>query len=358
MKYILILFSFLYTYSFSQKVIPFVDFNNYFRSFEENNFKVLEMQQIKEFKAGDDLVAYIDTRGNLRVYDGETRQDISNMNVNYQVSDHLMAYSIGLTLNMWDAGKLRTLTYNSNEYKVMDSIIVFEDTRFNSVSAYWNKQIFPLYTLTGDQYMPVAIGENIVAFKDNGNFYKVFWNGQIYELGVWNGSIDFQVGTDVLCFNDPTERSFAVFENGQFLNVESVYMKNYKAGRGFIVYEDLNSNLIYYKNGKKETLTNFSASFWEVKDDIVVWGENGSVYAYQDQNKLKVCPFIPADYLLKNNVFAFRNVMGGVSALVNGTVKELSNMPDAEFQIYGNAVLVKLFNSTFLVYKNGRIFQG
>lgn len=358
MKRILIVFSFLSTLSFAQKVIPFVDFNTYFRSFELDNFKVLEMQPIKEFKAGDDLVAYIDTRGNLLIYDGEVRQEISNMNVKYQVSDHLMAYSIGPTLNMWDDGKLRTLTYNSKEYKVMDSIIVFEDTRYNTVSAYWHKQIFPLYTVTGEQYMPLDIGENIVAFKDNGNFYRVFWNGQIYDLGVWNNAIDFQVGTDILCFNDPTQRSFAVFENGQFLDVEPTYMKSYKAGRGFIVYEDLNSNLMYYKNGKKEMLTNFSASFWAVKDDIVVWGENGYVYAYQNGEKLRVCTFIPADYLLKNNVFAFRNMMGGVSALVNGTVKEISTMPNAEFEIYGNAVLVKLFNSTFLVYKNGKIFQG
>ncbi len=85
--------------SLAQKVVPFVDFNYYFRTFENDNFRQLEFQRIKEYKAGDDLVAYIDTRGNLRVWDGQNRQDISNMNVEYQVSDHLMAYNIGQTLN-------------------------------------------------------------------------------------------------------------------------------------------------------------------------------------------------------------------------------------------------------------------
>jgi hypothetical protein len=352
---------FLIVFSFSlsaQKVIPFVDFNNYFRSFENENFRQLEFQQIREFKAGDEFVAYIDTKGNLRVYDGNERKDISNMNVEYKVSDHLMAYSISATLNMWDAGKLRTLTYFARDFDVKDSIIVFGDTRFNTVNVYWNKEIYPLYQLTTELYMPEVIGDNIVAFKDNGNFYKVFWRGKIYDLGVWNTAIEFQAGTDILCFNDPTTRTFAIFENGEFLDVEQFYMKKYKAGRGFIVYEDLNSNLIMYKNGKKEQLSNFSANFWEVKDDLVVWGENSFIYAFQNGVKVQVSNYTPKDYLLKNNVFAFRNIMGGVSVLMDGKVHEISNQTDAEYEIYGNSVLVKLFNRSFIVFKNGKKYQA
>ena len=340
----------------AQRVIPFVDFNYYFRTFENDNFRQLEFQQIKEYKGGDDFVAYIDTRGNLRVYDGKERKDISNMNVVYKTSDHLMAYSIGPTLNMWDDGELQTLTYFSRNYEVKDSIIVFEDTRFNTVSVYWNKQIYQIYQMTGELNMPVVIGDNIVAFKDNGNYFKVFYQGRIYDLGVWNGTIDFEAGCDMLCFNDPTTRTFALFENGQFLDVESFYMKKYKAGRGFLVYEDLNGNLILYKKGEKQTLSNFSPSFWEVKDDLVVWGENSFIFAYQNDQKIQVANFTPKDYLLKNNVFAFRNIMGGASALVDGKVVELSNQPNCEFQIYGNSVLVTLFNRSYILYSKGRKF--
>jgi hypothetical protein len=340
----------------AQRVIPFEDFNFYFRTFENDNFRQLEFQQIREYKGGDDFVAYIDTRGNLRIYDGKERKDISNMNVVYKTSDHLMAYSIGPTLNMWDDGELQTLTYFSRNYEVKDSIIVYEDTRFNTVSVYWNKQIYQIYQMTGELNMPVVIGDNIVAFKDNGNYFKVFYQGQIYDLGVWNGTIDFEAGCDMLCFNDPTTRTFALFENGQFLDVESFYMKKYKAGRGFLVYEDLNGNLILYKKGEKQTLSNFSPSFWEVKDDLVVWGENSFVFAYQNDKKIQVANFTPKDYLLKNNVFAFRNIMGGASALVDGKVVELSNQPNCEFQIYGNSVLVTLFNRSYIVYSKGRKF--
>jgi hypothetical protein len=360
----LILFAFICSFWFfanksvAQRVMPFVDFNNYFKTFDNDNFKQLEFQLIKEFKAGDELVAYLDTRGNLRVYDGKERKDITNLNVKYEVSDHLLAYSIGATLNMWDAGKLQTLTYFAGNYVVKDSVIVYEDTRYNTVSAYWNGEIYPLYTVTGEQYMPVCIGDNIIAFKDNGDFYKVFWRGKIYDIGVWTAGIDFEAGTDILCYNDPTTRTFTVFENGVFTDVEQFYLTKYKAGRGFVVYEDLNGNLIHYKNGLKNELSNFSASFWEVKDDLAIWGENSFVYAYQNDAKIRVSNFMPKDYLLKNNVFVFRNVIGGVSALMNQQIHELTMQQDAEYQIYSNAVLIKLFNNSFFVYTNGRKFES
>ena len=347
------IFFFLAISCFAQHSIPFVDFNFYFRAFQDESFRVIELQRIQGYKAGDDFTAYIDNRGNLRVYDGEKISDVTNLNVNYQVSDFLMAWNVGPTVNLWDHGFQKTLTFNGRNYSVKDSIVVFEDLRYNSINVYEKGKIKTLYTVVDELYMPVFIGENIVAFKDNGDFYKVYWNGQIYDLGVWNGDITFQGGTDILTFNDPTTRTFAVFDKGEFLDVESFYMKKFKAGRGFIVYEDLNGNLFHYQNGVKTQLSNFTSQLWDVKDDIVIWSENSYIYSFSNKVKVNVCNYMPEDYLLKNNVFAFRNIMGGVSAFVDGKVIDISNQKDATYEIYGNSVIVQLFNSSFIVLKNG-----
>ena len=355
LPFILLIFPLLLS---AQPVVPFVDFNNYFRVFENNNFQTIEFQPILSYQAGDEFVAYIDNRENLRIFNGKERKDITNLNIKFSISDHLLAYNVGTTLNMWDSGKLRTLTYFVRDYVVKDSIIVYEDTRYNSVNVYYNKQTYVLYTVAGNLYMPTTIGDNIVAFKDNGGFYKVFYRGEIYDLGVWNGEIDFKAGCDILCFNDPTQRSFALFENGNFYDVESQYMRKYVAGRGFIVFEDLNGNLWHYKDGEKTELTNFSPSFWEVQDDMVIWGENNYVFSFFQGEKKEVCNYIPKDYLLKNGVFAFRNIAGGVSAFVNGKVEEITLQNDTEYSIHGNIVLVKLFNRSFIVLKDGQIFNS
>ena len=118
----------------AQGIVPTLDFNNYFVSFQDGFFRPIEIQPIVNYKAGDEIAAYVDTRGNLKIYDGKQRIDVTTLNVDYQVSDHLMAYRIANGLRMWDAGKFTVLTNFGREFVVKDSLIVFEDTRYQALN--------------------------------------------------------------------------------------------------------------------------------------------------------------------------------------------------------------------------------
>mgnify|MGYP003346432209 CR=1 FL=1 len=125
-----------------------------------------------------------------------------------------------------------------------------------------------------------------------------------------------------------------------------------------MVYEDLNGNLWLYKNGEKIALSNFSASFWDVKDDLVVWMENSYFFAYTNDAKMEVCTYKPSSYLLKNNTLVYSTILGGVNALVDGKTYEITNIQHADYEIYGNNVLVKLPNKTSVVFYNGKRYTN
>ena len=322
MRYLIVLLSILCTtFSIGQSIVPVIDFNFYFKNFQDGFFRQIEIQLIEEFKSGDNLVAYVDFRGNLIVYDGTNKVAISNMKVEYEVSDKLMTWKIGETLNMWDENGKRTLTFNVRNYWVKDDIVVFE---------------------------------NIVAFRDNGNFNKVFWNGRIYDIDVWHSAFNFEGGTDILAFNDPVNGTFAVFDSGQFLDVEEFHMDSYKAGRGFVAYENQNGDLMYYTNGKKQKLSNFGANSWEVKDDVIVWTENSFFYGFVNGEKVEIARYIPADYELKNNTIVYRNMMGGVSAFIDGNAVDITSQMNSSYSIHGNSVLVELFNRSYILFADGK----
>jgi hypothetical protein len=345
--------------TWAQGIVPTLDFNKYFVSFQDGFFRPIEIQPIVSYKAGDEIVAYIDTRGNLKIYDGKERIDVTTLNVDYQVSDHLMAYRIAQGLRMWDAGKFTVLTNFGREYVVKDSLIVFEDIRYQALNVYWNQKVESLVTITNGVSMNASVGENLVVYKDNSNTYFVYWHGQKFEIGTYNEEVlDFQLGTDVMCFKDPYTQSFYVFDQGNFLELESFPIKKYKAGRGFVVYEDMNGNLWHYQNGQKTALSNFSSELWDVKDDICVWMENSYFFAYTNGQRVQVATYQPQAYLLKNNVLVYRNIIGGVSALVDGVSKEITNFPQADFEIYGSKVLVKLPNQTSVVLMNGKLYAN
>tara|TARA_R110002072_G_scaffold302060_2_gene483612 strand:+ start:36414 stop:37493 length:1080 start_codon:yes stop_codon:yes gene_type:complete len=358
MRVILIIYLVISSFSgFSQSVVPMLDFNGFFKSFKDGFFQQIEIQRIKEFKAGDSLVVYVDFRGNLIVYDGVKKKNLANLKVEYEVSDRLMTWKIGTTLNMWDNGEIRTLSFTNQNYTVKDNIIVFDDMQYNTVNVYYAGKVRTLYTSVGDIDPPDFVGENIVAYRDNGNFNKVFWRGRIYDLEVWHNPFDFQAGTDILCFNDPMSGTFAVFENGQFLDVEEFHVGKYRAGRGFIVYENRNNELIYYSQGIKKQLTNYGADKWQVVDDVAVWEENGFTYAMIKGVKYELANYKTEEVLLKNDVVAFRNIMGGVSALVNGKIIEITTQMNSKFSIHGSSILVELFNNSYIVYSNGRKYS-
>jgi hypothetical protein len=345
--------------TWAQGIVPTLDFNNYFVSFQDGFFRPIEIQPIVSYKAGDEIVAYIDTRGNLKIYDGKERIDVTTLNVDYQVSDHLMAYRIAQGLRMWDAGKFTVLTNFGREFVVKDSIIVFEDIRYQALNVYWNQKVESLVTITNGVSMNASVGENLVVYKDNSNTYFVYWRGQKFEIGTYNEEVlDFQLGTDILCFKDPYTQSFYVFDQGNLQELESFPIKKYKAGRGFVVYEDMNGNLWHYQNGEKTALSNFSSELWDVKDDICVWMENSYFFAYTNGQRVQVATYQPQTYLLKNNVLVYRNIIGGVSALVDGVMQEITNFPQADFEIYGSKVLVKLPNQSSVVFMNGKCYAN
>ena len=319
---------------------------------------MLEMQRITSFDAGDNIVSYIDNRGNFKIYNGETVQQISIQEVNYKHSDFLVAWKIGSGIFSYDNGVKKMLTLFGGDFIVKDSLIVFQDTRFKTLNVLYRGQITQLMQQTGDMSMPECIGENIIGYKDNGDVYRIFWNGKLFEVGGTQLEITFQAGTDILCFNDAINKTFAVFEKGNFMDIEGMYVKNYKAGRGFIVYEDQAGNLWKYQNGQKTNISDFNSGIWDVKDDVLLWNENNLFFTYYNGEKKNVCNYKPDDYVLKNNVIAFRNAQGGVSVNINGKNTVLTNQKDALYTIYNSNVLVELFNKSFLFFSEGNILTN
>lgn len=354
----LIRIAFLFcSFNIVAQITPFVDYNRYFKTLYNGNFRQLEMQAIRSFEASDHFIVYLDYRGDFRMYDGEKLETLTNQNITYKLSDGQLAWAVGTGLFCLNNGKKEMLTVFGNRYEIADSLIVYEDTRFNTLNCRYLGENIQLVQSTGELAFPLKIGDNTVVFKDNGDLIKFFWRGKSTELYVYTKDISFSCGMDVICFNDPLNQTFAVFDKGQILDVESMPVNKSKAARGFIVYEDRQGNLWRYQDGEKAQLSNFTANFWEAKDDLVIWEENSYIYTWYKGEKFKIANYIPADYKMKNGTFVFRNSLGGVSIYQNGKVEELTKQTQASYNIYDNNVVVELFNKSFVIRCEGKNYE-
>ena len=342
----------------SAQVAPFIDFSGYLNTFYKGNIRTLEFQRINSFSAGDNIVAYVDNRENFKIFDGEKVEQITVQQVKFQHSDNIVAWQIGSFLYAFENGNKKTLCANVGEFIVKDSLVVYQDTRFKTINVWYKNEIIQLMQQTGDMNMPEAIGENIIGFKDNGDIYRIFWRGNLFEVGGNAYLMEMNAGTDVISFNNSVTKNFTIFSKGEFYDVETAFVKKYKSGRGFVIYEDQIGNLWKFENANKFNVSDFNSGLWEVNDEGFFWNENNLLFTLVNNVKTQIINYLPSDFKLKNNIFAYRNNNGGVSIFYNGKNTLLTNQIESSYSIYGNSVLVELFNKSFLFYSNGETYHN
>ena len=333
---------------------PFVTMQGLFKIFQDGIVRQLEHLPPLELQIGDNIIGFISNNRDLRVYDGKKVTTLSGLVSNFQVSDNFIALQNGPILSVWHAGKGQWLTNFGRRYVVTDSLLVFEDTQMNSVQVWYKNSVQDLYTVIGDIYLPKYIGDNILAFEVIGGTHYIFHRGKMYEIDTYRQPVEFSCGRDIAAFNDPLTRTFAIFEHGEFFDLEPMHVVKFKAGISCLTYLDQNLNMWYYRSGNKTMLSNFSPDYWEANDHCVVWGEGDQFFVWDGIHKVVAAYYRPDRWIIKNNVVAFKNQLGGVDCVIDGTHVNITNEPMVDFYISGETIVVELINKNFLAYVGGR----
>lgn len=337
----------------AQDVFPYIDNIGYMRSFQHGRNVQVEYLRPNHVEFSEKIIAFIDNKNDFFIFDGQKKELISNMVNGYQIGYNICAWNTGPIVSVWDSGKKQTLTHFGGTYVVSDSLVVFEDLRDNAIRAYYNDSIYDLFYSVERPMFPQAVGSNSVAFVGNGNVHFTFISGQIVEVGVINDPVSYEPGANKIAFNDPFHQSFAVAHKDEVVDVESIMVHDYKAGWDIVVYRDLNKNLFCYKDGEIKELSNFSARWFEVFRDMVVWNEAGVFFCYNGVQVYEIANYIPEEYYIRDGIVAFRNLNGGVSVFDRGEVKIVSNLQNAPFTVNGRSVRVQVNRGNFLFYKDG-----
>lgn len=352
-----LLFSILSATLFSQEVFPYMDNIGYMRSFQDGKSIKVEHIPPMDIKYSEKIIAFIDNKNDLFVYDGVKKELLSNMANSYQIGYNLCAWNSGPILYAWENGKKHLLTQFGRNYIVTDSLVVFDDHMENAICAYYNDSIYTLFKSVDRPRMPQYIGSNSVAFVGNGDIHYTFISGKILEIGVINDKVTYAPGANKIAFNDPFHQSFAVAHKYEIIDIESIMVNDYKAGWDIIVYRDQNDNLMCYTDGGLIELSNFNAYNYDVFRNMVVWNEAGLFFVYDGKQKFEIANYIPEEYQIRDGIVVFRNLNGGVSIYENGEVKVLSNLPNAQFEVNGNTVRIHISRGNFIFYKDGEFFN-
>lgn len=353
---IVILFIMVFGFARAQNVFPYVDNRQYFKSFKEGFSTQIDHLPPIEYKYSEEIIAFIDNKSDLMIFDGKKSEKLSGMANGYEIGINLVAWNTGPVISVWENGQKQILTYFGRRYEVSDSLVVFEDERDNAIRVYYRGNIYDLYYSVGRPYFPQYIGPNTVVFEGNGGVYYAFNSGKILEIGSFNGPAKFAPGANLVVFNDPFNQSFAVAFREEALDVETMNAIDYQAGYDIFAYTDINHNLKAYIDGELVELSS-NASFYQVYRDLIVWGENNTFFTYNNGTRYEIANYIPDEFQLRDQIVAFRNLNGGVSVFHNNKVEIVSNLTGAPFKVNGNTVQVQVSKGNFDYFKNGYRYQ-
>src|SRR5690554_7235516 len=94
----------------AQKVFPFLDNLNYLKSFHEGQVRQLDHLKPRDIKFSEEIIAYIDNKRDLFVYDGEDKEKLSGLVNGYELGINILAWNTGPILYVWNNGEKQILT--------------------------------------------------------------------------------------------------------------------------------------------------------------------------------------------------------------------------------------------------------
>lgn len=322
-KFFLILVSFSIAPDiYSQNVAAFLDYKKYFYVFDKGETKELEYKEVFSWQTGKDFVAYSNNEKSLKIYyDGKAEVVETAEPRSYHASENLCAWKMDRRLMVWDKGKITQLTEWANGYHVTDSLVIFVDHFGGDFNVYYKGEIKVLeegaVTRSVNSY---TFGKNIIAYTDLANEFKIFYRGNIYDVGTNDINRGF-AGEDIVTFSNKYTNEFSVFYKGEVILLEDNLPKKISVADKMVAYVDYYGTFkLFYDFGTTELLSS----------EPDEWGAAGNFVTYTSGIELKVF-WNGKNYTLENNLKFVANPVfpmmsgGGPNSIVwtdkNGKLK-------------------------------------
>lgn len=202
---------------------------------------------ITNFKAGANIVAFIDNNRYFRVwYKGEDIELISGVsNVNYDAGRNVVAYwnAAYNSFNLFYKGEdILIDEYEPESFKAGDDMLAYVDN-VGEFKCYYDGQIYDVSAYAPDWYGP---DDNLLIYSEQGAF-KCFYKGQKYFIENYVPE-DFQVNNNSIAYLDQQGRLKA-FIAGETVTVSKEIVQAYMISRNTIQYMLGNrTNKVYWEN--------------------------------------------------------------------------------------------------------------
>ncbi len=338
----------------AQYISAYEDNRNYFYVFENGFPRQLETAPVGKYKIAGNSMLYVNNANELRVwYAGQKLEIGEAANTNLFASANLLYYTCINTLSVIEKGNPIILSYFLREYKAGDNIIAFKDDRLEVLKVYYNGTIHEIeYTLASD-LNKFDVGYNTMAFTNGSHEFKVFCEGEIYELATWEPD-QFLCGKDMVAFIDGGSKQFNLFYKDKIIKLENFSPLSMQMGHSVLAYVSDENALKVFQNGKLLKLEAFEPDFYKVKDDLLVFYCNQRFQVINNGVRYELENAPPRSYVVSRNYMAYLDNAGRLKFFDNGKTNLVTTETVDSYEVNGDVLKYYVANNTAKIYWKGK----
>lgn len=207
-------FTFDSTVKVSDNIGAYINYNDQFKVFYNNQQEVLENQTVRQFQVGRNIVAYIDINNIFKIYYKGQSYTIESFPPNsFMAGDDVVAFhSNDGHFKIFYKGSLFTIGYYDPQYTVKDRVVAFADPNGYFKIFYEGEQT------TIDNFYPdkIKLGYNSAVYTNKANMVRMFSKGKVYDVTNMT-LLDMRLDYDVLQYKIGFN-AFKIFYDGNFYN--------------------------------------------------------------------------------------------------------------------------------------------
>jgi hypothetical protein len=313
-------------YTYAQPLTAYTNLQNQVQVWDNGVVRKIDYLPPVGMKIGRTAIPYLDNSRSFKIY---SKGGVQKVNIGFTndffVSDNLLGYINARSLNVFDNGKITNLSGLVQDYYMGDSVLLFFDGVRREYKCYYNGTVYPIENFLADSAIKgVAVSDNIVAYDNYANQFRIFYQGNIIQQENYVVN-SFGVGRNTCAYID-LNREFRIFHKGETFVVEDYPPLSFAVGDDLVAYVSQDG---YFKIFYEDSVRNigFFKPEYKVGDWVVAYRDAGGYFRCFHKGEITTLEtYYPDSYTIQYNSIAWLNRMNMLRLFTDGEVYDVTSL--------------------------------
>ncbi|MCB0695899.1 MAG: hypothetical protein KDC07_00960 [Chitinophagaceae bacterium] len=341
-------------FSVCQPLSYYVNLQNQVMVWDKGLIRKIDYLQPLEVKTGRVAIPYIDNARSFKIYYGGAMKKINAGFTNeFKISDNLVAYKNNTALSVFDKGKIKQLSTYCDTYYLGDSVLLYFDGVRSEYKAYYNGEVYPIEGfLASDALDVVKVTDNIAAYVNYANQFRIFYGGQILSQEDYAVN-SFEVGRSTVGYIDISRR-FKIFHDGETYIVEDFPPNSYQVGDNVVAYVSTDGYFKVFYDNSIESIGFFEPQDYRVIDNMVAFrDQSGYMKVFYRGKVYSLESYYPDKFVMQYHSIAYVNRMGMLRLFSYGELYDVTNATLEDWQLTYDVLKYQIGKNMYRIYYKG-----